>query len=211
MNKEIDHGFDLPATRIRLEAWLLEFFACPYPAPGYWAGGREAAVRHLALMHWSEHGLPTMLEDNGRLVPAPRCSTPACPVLGVSLAILELDAYEATLAETATAAELRRRSDTEDLSERQRSQLRATARCMERTPLSRAVRERTRGRPPRVLAQAVVQHLAHGGLSQSRIGKFMGTSNVDAVRKRWNVGERRSLQAFVVAAERSTTARSKLP
>lgn len=197
MNKEIDHGFDLPATRIRLEDWLLEFFACPYPAPSHWAGGREAAVRHLALLHWSEHGVPTMIEDDGRLVAAPRCSERACPVLGVSLALLELDAYESTLAERAAAAQLRRRSDTEDLSEQQRSQLRATARWMDETSLSRAVREPTRGRPPRVLAQAVVQHLAHGGLSQSRIGKFMGTENVDAVRKRWSVGERRSLGAFV--------------
>jgi hypothetical protein len=200
MNNDIDHGFDWLAVRHRLEDWLLEFFACPYLAePSYWPGGRHDAVRTLLFIHWGEHGLPTLFRENGRLVPTPRCSEPACRVLGVALAILELDAYEATLAERAVAAELRREAEDAGLTEQQRGELLGRARWIESTPLSRAVRKRTRGRPKRSLAQAMSQHLAHAGLSQSQAAKFMA-DNAGSTRKRIRVGEQRSLAAVTPPA-----------
>jgi hypothetical protein len=184
MNNDIDHGFDWLAVRHRLEDWVLEFFASPVHAePSQWPAGRHDAVRTLLFTHWSEHGLPTLFCNSGRLVAAPRCSAPACPVLGVALAILELDAYEATLVERSSAAELRRQAESAGLNELERGQLLARAHHVESTPLSSAVRERTRGRPKRCLAQAMSQHLAQGSFSQSQIARFMA-DKADNTRKR---------------------------
>jgi hypothetical protein len=196
MNNDIDHGFDWLAVRHRLEDWILESFAYPYLAePSHWPGGRHEAIRTLLFLHWCEHGLPTSFLQNGRLVPAPSCSESKCPVLGVALAILELDAYETTLAELTLAAELRRRAEDAGLTELQRGQLLARGRQLELPPLSRAVHKRTRGRPRRSLAQAMSQHLAQGGVSQSQIARFMG-DDAGSTRKRIGVGEQRSLSIF---------------
>jgi hypothetical protein len=200
MYDDIDHGFDWLALRHRLEDWLLEFFAWPYMGePHFWPGGRREAIQALPSIHWGEHGVPVLFPENGRLVPAPRCAVARCRVLGVSLAILELDAYEGTLAEGRQAAELRRQAaDQDDLSELQRAQLLARARELKLTPPSRAVGDQARGRPKRGLAQAIAQHLAQGGFSKSQIGGLMATSP-EVARKRCAVGEQRSLGTFMRA------------
>lgn len=196
MNSDIDHGFDWLAVRHRLEDWVLKFFAWPFLVEAsYWPGGRQDAVRTLLLIHWSEHGLPTHFRKNGRLVQVPRCSEPACRMLGVALAILELDAYETTLRENALAAELRRQAEDVSLTELQRGQRLARARHLELTPLSRAVHKQTRGRPKRSLAQAMSQHLADNGFSQSEVGRLVGTT-AGSARKRIHVAEQRSLAIF---------------
>jgi hypothetical protein len=106
-----------------------------------------------------------------------------------------LDAYENTLVERALAAELRRQSEVAGLTDPQRGELFARARQLESTPLSRAVHKRTRGRPKRSLSQAMSQHLARAGFSQSQIARLMA-DNAGSTRKRIGVGEQRSLAMF---------------
>ena len=202
-------GFDLVETRVRLEDWCLQFFVWPV-GPGFcqWPAGKAEAVRLFLEIHWGEHGIPTLIERKGQLVPAPRCSKSRCRVLGVALAVLEIFWYEVTLLEREEAAWLGAAASRYSLSERVREALLTHAHQLEGGFISRAVDNETAGRPAMPLAHAVAQHLWDAGFSHSQIGEFMGCS-ADAARKRCKADNRRSLSAFVETLEPPSAAESR--
>jgi hypothetical protein len=189
MRKEQQHGFGLIVTRRRLEDWWLEHFACPAgEGVPVWPGGRSDSIRALLLAHWgtqrcdARSGAPQEL----RHFDLPRAA------LGVALALLEMDGYEVGCAELDDLAWLRQAQNVRSISTSMRDELLALADQIAASPISRAVMNRTGGRPKRMLAQAVAQHLRDGGFTQRKIADFMNSS-VKVVAGRCKVEGARSL------------------
>lgn len=197
MGTIIDVGFDLVATRDRLDAWCIEHFACPIGSPG---GSRELA-RTLLELHWGEHGVPTVVECNGRWVPSPRCTEPLCPVLGVALARLEIHWFGITLLESEQldrldAATSQLPQDDARRAEYLRQGTELAGHLVSQAAVFQYFHHATGGRPQLPLAFAVAQHLRCGGFPHAEIGKPMGCTP-EAARKRCSGASRRSLGAFV--------------
>lgn len=186
-----EHGFDLGATQRRLEDWWLENVSSPVGC-GVTSSprGRSESIRWLMIEHWGEHGvhMPT--------VSTPRCFAAPCPVLGVAFALLEIGAYRDTLLERKEIAWLEAAKSMRSISDSMRAELLARAEHWATTSMSRAVEIETAGRPKRMLAQAVAQHLRRGGLAYSKVAALMDATE-GATSKRCKVRDVRSLAALV--------------
>ncbi len=197
MAKNEQHGFDLVATRRRLEDWWLEYVSFPVGGGvSYWPGGRSESIRALLFEHWGEHGVYCIVEHNGVVVTVPRCLDAPCPVLGVALGLLEICAYEETSRDIQEIEWLKLAETTRSISESMRMELLAGAKQLASSPVSRAVENETAGRPKRMLAQAVTQQLRAGGFTYSDVAAFMGAT-VEVTRHRCQVRGVRSLSAVV--------------
>lgn len=197
MTADILHGFDVHATRARLEAWCLTY----YP----WLGGQagdirteQETVQRFLSAHWGEHAPPALMARCGFMVPAPRCTDSRCRLLGVALAVLEVDAHAYERKQRADIRWLEQAANRSCLSAIICDSLLSLARDLADAPVSRAVDSQTGGRPARVLANAVAQQLSCGGFSHRQIGYFMD-AKIDAVRKRCAAADARSLGAYVHA------------
>ena len=187
MGKHENHGFDVTATRARLEAWCLEHFAHPYGGNvGSGAPGQSIAIRALLVDHWGKHGFHPVIDAARTLESAFSCTEDPCRVLGVALAVTEIDAYNAGAAEQEEINWLQQAKHRFSISESIRSELLALGDQLAASPVSRAVANQTSGRPKRILAQAVAQHLWRGGFSYGHIAAFMGAT-ADATRRRCKV------------------------
>lgn len=203
MTADDQHGFDIGATRTRLEDWCLNHFACPVDR----GSGRSAATLVLLIGHWGEHGVHH--GDNGKLASVNRCFESPCAVLGVALAVLEICAYGAGVAELDEIEWLKQVERRLFLPERTRAEFLARAGELAASPVSRAVANATAGRPKRILAQAVAQQLWTGGFSQSQIAVFMGAT-VEATRRRCKVSGVRSLAAVLCPRTNGCVSRGRL-
>ncbi len=192
------YGFDVVGTRIRLEDWCLEHFA--FPLLGglpQWPGGRRDGVQLLLDQHWGEHGVHRVTRnESGELGSAPRCQDDPCRVLGVALALREVDAHQAVLAELDEIDWLRAAEQRFSISESTRAEFLDYADYLEATRISRAIKRQTSGRPKLTLAQGMSQQLKRYGFSQREIGLFMGAT-VAATRERLKVEDVRTLGALV--------------
>lgn len=146
MANEEQQGFGVVGARRRLEEWFLENLACPIELgiPG-WLHGRRESIRVLLFEHWGQHLVASRFVPRGSR--KERDFDLERGALGVALAILELDAYEATGAEAAIHCDVQ--------------------------PLSRAVARYGRARPRNLLADACAQQLRAGGFSYGDIAAFM--------------------------------------
>lgn len=162
-------GFDFDAVLAAIEDRFLS--RSPGDRP-------ERQVVH-ALMdaHMMLHGLPVFCEEDGVLVPAPRCSVRPCLLAGLAFAAFELrwykinasDLEEATLFEhvaTCPALVAEVRQGFGDMATRRREAV-----------FSRPLQVPRSRRPPTALAQAVAQHLRSGALSYPAIGSLMGSTS----------------------------------
>ena len=164
MGKTESHGFDLDATRERLEAWYADHLARHRGGGDDLPKPSSDAIRAQCFEHWRLHGVDET---------APRCLAAPCRVLGVALALLEIVGREVGAAELEDACALRRAASVRTLPEALRAELIAHAEAIEASPLSRAVATATAGRPKRLLAQAVAQQLHADEFSYREIAELM--------------------------------------
>jgi hypothetical protein len=125
-------------------------------------------------------------------------------VLGVALALLEVSGYEAATAELEEIVWLKQAEGRFSISESARAAFLARADLFAASPLSLAVTNQTAGRPKRILAQAMAQHLRAGGFTHRQVAEFMGTT-IDVTRGRCKVQGVRSLAAVVWPESASTS------
>ena len=181
-------GFDFDAVLAAIENRFLS-------ADTALIGNRlEAHVVHARMdTHMLMHGVPVLRENDGILVPEPRCPLWPCAAAGFAFAAFEMrwfainasDLEEASLCELAAA----RLPLIEDF----RQSLRAMAERRREAIFSRPLLKQAPRRPPAALEQAVSQHLrTTGGLSHSAIAELMG-STVEATRKRCAAPDVRSV------------------
>lgn len=204
------HGFDLAATSARLEDWWLDNVS--FPVGGgitYWPGGRSESIRALLFEHWGQHGVNDLVEHEGGLYSALGCLDAPCPVLGIALALLEICAYEEALWELQEIKQLKQAAAIGSISESMRNELLALAGQLAMTSPSRAVENRTAGRPKRILGRAVAQQLKAGGFPHRQIAAFMA-STADVTRHRCGAAEARSLSAVLFDVKRVDGSRRDL-
>ena len=194
-------GFDVLATRNRIEEWCLDHFAHPLipegaPRP---ASRSRTVFDLLFFLHAAEHGVPTHFLEGETWVPAPICSERPCRIAGLAFALAEITQYE-TEARSDQVRELLQLErvaralgavDAEGA-----MNARARARAIRSKLSSRVFRqEETGGRPRASLAQAVAQHLADGGFTHREVGEFMGATD-DSSRKRVDADDARTIVPF---------------
>jgi hypothetical protein len=189
MTKDEDHRFDLVATTTRLEDWFLEHVAFPVgDGLVHWPAGRSHAIGVLLMELWARHAEWYSVKDGRRGI----CPEIELNALGVALAVLEIHAHEVGSREFEEVEWLRQAESITSIRASIRAELRALADHIPALPLSRAVLNRSGGRPKALLANAVAQQLRAGGFSEGMIARFMD-STVGAVRARWKTDEARSL------------------
>jgi hypothetical protein len=196
------HGFDLAATRARLEDWWLDNVS--FPVGGgitYWPGGKSESIRALIFEHWGQHDVNDLVEHEGELYSALGCLDAPCPVLGIALALLEICAYEEALGELQEIEQLKQAAAIGSISGSMRNELLALAEQLAMTSLSRAVENRTAGRPRRILGRAVAQQLKAGGFTHRQIAAFMAATS-DVTRHRCGAAEARSLSTVLFDVKR---------
>jgi hypothetical protein len=175
------HGFDVVGATKWFENWCVDHFACPVGGPS--PGGKSEAIRLFPEGHWSEHGVHRVVWRDGIMVSAPRCDDAPCPVLGVALALLEIHLHDVTVVELAEVEWLQAAERRFSISESTRASYLEEARQLAAGLISRAISSRGLGRPKRVLAQLVAQHLWSGGFSHGQIATIMNSS-IEATRRR---------------------------
>ncbi|RYZ01660.1 MAG: hypothetical protein EOO73_34835 [Myxococcales bacterium] len=162
-------GFDFDAVLAAIEDRFL----------GGLPGARpETHVVH-ALMdaHMLEHGVPVLLEMDGVLVPAPRCSVWPCPLAGLAFAAFELRWYKINASDVEEAALFEQAAACLALRDEIRQAFRDMATRRREALFSRPLQVPWSRRPPAALAQAVAQHLRSGASSYPAIGSLMGSTS----------------------------------
>jgi hypothetical protein len=201
MASDEQHGFDVSATRSRVEEELRLFLPDDVTQESL-----PQAIEALVWNHWREHGVHEPIAHKGVVVSTPYCMKNPCSLLGLSLAWLEISAFETTSMELAYIRWLKEAENMPLLPESFRKYLLTRAdRLEEELPLSRAVDNRATRRPRSILAQAVAQALREGGFTFQRIAKFMD-AKVDATRRRCEVPGVSSLFALVAEPTANTNA-----
>src|SRR5688572_7097928 len=178
MTTDADPGLNVLATRERLVQWFLSLRKWPVDARMLPPPPRtHEGVTRLAWMHWCEHGVPVLVDRCGSLLPAPLCRQLECRPLGVALAIIEIDRSDAALKERDDIAWLCEASERARLSQTERETLLALGREIQLNPICRIFDNETGGRPTRVLAHAIAQHLKCAGFTYAEIGRLMNTKS----------------------------------